>query len=118
MPGVSPARTTRYVPATSDGKLIVVPPGPSTASPVPGPSTSRTSAPGQVRSERAAPLPRATSTVNVVVDAAGSYRRVRTAPAGGAVEPRPGKGDRPMSRSEEHTSELQSPCNLVCRLLL
>src|ERR1039457_1698932 len=24
----------------------------------------------------------------------------------------------PMSRSEEHTSELQSPCNLVCRLLL
>src|SRR5256885_9302673 len=27
-----------------------------------------------------------------------------------------GNGDRP--RSEEHTSELQSPCNLVCRLLL
>src|SRR2546426_2879583 len=25
---------------------------------------------------------------------------------------------RPMLRSEEHTSELQSPCNLVCRLLL
>src|SRR5256885_10782701 len=24
----------------------------------------------------------------------------------------------PMARSEEHTSELQSPCNLVCRLLL
>src|SRR5256885_12192631 len=24
----------------------------------------------------------------------------------------------PGSRSEEHTSELQSPCNLVCRLLL
>src|SRR5256885_3826109 len=24
----------------------------------------------------------------------------------------------PTSRSEEHTSELQSPCNLVCRLLL
>src|SRR5256885_13171895 len=23
-----------------------------------------------------------------------------------------------FSRSEEHTSELQSPCNLVCRLLL
>src|SRR3989454_1917521 len=29
------------------------------------------------------------------------------------------EGDRPpLSRSEEHTSELQSPCNLVCRLLL
>src|SRR2546426_3406074 len=28
-------------------------------------------------------------------------------------------GDRgPRVRSEEHTSELQSPCNLVCRLLL
>src|ERR1039457_7734658 len=27
--------------------------------------------------------------------------------------------DRPrLCRSEEHTSELQSPCNLVCRLLL
>src|SRR5256885_14476524 len=25
---------------------------------------------------------------------------------------------RPRARSEEHTSELQSPCNLVCRLLL
>src|SRR5256885_7148228 len=24
----------------------------------------------------------------------------------------------PAPRSEEHTSELQSPCNLVCRLLL
>src|SRR2546426_8129695 len=24
----------------------------------------------------------------------------------------------PVERSEEHTSELQSPCNLVCRLLL
>src|SRR5256885_12110195 len=26
--------------------------------------------------------------------------------------------EQPESRSEEHTSELQSPCNLVCRLLL
>src|SRR5256885_4865972 len=26
--------------------------------------------------------------------------------------------DSPDWRSEEHTSELQSPCNLVCRLLL
>src|SRR5256885_12014644 len=25
---------------------------------------------------------------------------------------------KPTYRSEEHTSELQSPCNLVCRLLL
>src|SRR2546426_7848535 len=27
-------------------------------------------------------------------------------------------GPEPQRRSEEHTSELQSPCNLVCRLLL
>src|SRR5256885_8918194 len=26
--------------------------------------------------------------------------------------------DPTLNRSEEHTSELQSPCNLVCRLLL
>src|SRR5256885_12376373 len=40
---------------------------------------------------------------------------------GALVEPRgravPGRG-RDRVRSEEHTSELQSPCNLVCRLLL
>src|SRR5256885_13018892 len=36
----------------------------------------------------------------------------------------PGKSTLPtttgvgLKRSEEHTSELQSPCNLVCRLLL
>src|SRR5256885_9733247 len=35
-------------------------------------------------------------------------RRTRRHPA--AIEP--------YVRSEEHTSELQSPCNLVCRLLL
>src|SRR5256885_2768002 len=28
------------------------------------------------------------------------------------------KSGPPRLRSEEHTSELQSPCNLVCRLLL
>src|SRR2546426_8865481 len=28
-----------------------------------------------------------------------------------------GVSQKPNERSEEHTSELQSPCNLVCRLL-
>src|SRR5256885_13303245 len=37
--------------------------------------------------------------------AAEARARARHAPGG-------------ASRSEEHTSELQSPCNLVCRLLL
>src|SRR5256885_8503283 len=30
----------------------------------------------------------------------------------------PTRPSTPRPRSEEHTSELQSPCNLVCRLLL
>src|SRR2546426_2164961 len=37
----------------------------------------------------------------------------RAAGGGSRSDPIPGHG-----RSEEHTSELQSPCNLVCRLLL
>src|ERR1039457_7386561 len=32
--------------------------------------------------------------------------------------PGPDQADDDAGRSEEHTSELQSPCNLVCRLLL
>src|SRR5256885_9254379 len=35
-----------------------------------------------------------------------------------AVESRDDYLNVDRSRSEEHTSELQSPCNLVCRLLL
>src|SRR3989454_6724193 len=35
-----------------------------------------------------------------------------------AIEVVPPKGQTGATRSEEHTSELQSPCNLVCRLLL
>src|SRR5256885_13189160 len=38
----------------------------------------------------------------------GSRRRTPRTPGRGKTAP----------RSEEHTSELQSPCNLVCRLLL
>src|SRR5688500_19860263 len=36
----------------------------------------------------------------------------------GASVPENRELDRNDLRSEEHTSELQSPCNLVCRLLL
>src|SRR2546426_4879461 len=42
--------------------------------------------------------------------------RCPAAPAGGPASPHPPTPGPP--RSEEHTSELQSPCNLVCRLLL
>src|SRR5256885_11124156 len=43
-------------------------------------------------------------------------RRISDAPGGKNLEGGPALAGR--SRSEEHTSELQSPCNLVCRLLL
>src|ERR1039457_2930074 len=36
----------------------------------------------------------------------------------GCLRPGRGRSRRRNCRSEEHTSELQSPCNLVCRLLL
>src|SRR2546426_6006454 len=37
---------------------------------------------------------------------------------GDAARGRHDAGELARERSEEHTSELQSPCNLVCRLLL
>src|SRR2546426_5458076 len=43
--------------------------------------------------------------------------RIRRAPELPVDEPQLFRGSR-HARSEEHTSELQSPCNLVCRLLL
>src|SRR2546426_8191651 len=55
------------------------------------------------------------------------FRSRRRQPPRGRAEPLhllPGAGRRQVPgetarrRSEEHTSELQSPCNLVCRLLL
>src|SRR2546426_8649645 len=58
------------------------------------------------------------------IAAAGSYRHQAAPPevpdfTGGvaAREDRVARHER-VRRSEEHTSELQSPCNLVCRLLL
>src|ERR1039457_7314970 len=44
------------------------------------------------------------------------FRSTRT--GGRAREVGAGGGRCAVDRSEEHTSELQSPCNLVCRLLL
>src|SRR5256885_2949525 len=52
---------------------------------------------------------------------AGARGDPQRAAVGGA-DGRADRGDlvhrRRLQRSEEHTSELQSPCNLVCRLLL
>src|SRR5256885_14733784 len=46
---------------------------------------------------------------------AGRGRRTRRGLRREQLARRARRGD---ARSEEHTSELQSPCNLVCRLLL
>src|SRR2546426_6199391 len=45
---------------------------------------------------------------------AGPYTRLQILLPGETAAPGTASG----KRSEEHTSELQSPCNLVCRLLL
>src|SRR5256885_8237913 len=54
---------------------------------------------------------------------AGRSGRWRGGPTGGSCSPAPTTApsiqrSTRWRRSEEHTSELQSPCNLVCRLLL
>src|SRR2546430_7557090 len=48
--------------------------------------------------------------------AAGAYARIQRGNRAVGVRPRPAR--RSEGRSEEHTSELQSQSNLVCRLLL
>src|SRR2546426_4122941 len=50
-----------------------------------------------------------------------SHERLEVLAAGslpGAIFSAAREGEPEERRSEEHTSELQSPCNLVCRLLL
>src|SRR5256885_7974741 len=66
--------------------------------------------PGQGR-QAASSLAQGSSSPSAVVSdcAASTARTVARATASAAMADR---------RSEEHTSELQSPCNLVCRLLL
>src|SRR5256885_7083227 len=51
-----------------------------------------------------------------VGDRADSHGAANHSAGGGAAGRQCRPGD--ILRSEEHTSELQSPCNLVCRLLL
>src|SRR5688500_19926070 len=51
-----------------------------------------------------------------VVDAQDAH--VGTAPKGALLDRVGRLREHLDERSEEHTSELQSPCNLVCRLLL
>src|SRR2546426_7801087 len=67
------------------------------------------------RSSAASARSRARSRTSVS-SAGGSPEPV--AAGGAARTPQPARKRRARGRSEEHTSELQSPCNLVCRLLL
>src|SRR5205807_10651690 len=63
------------------------------------------------RSRRVAVRPRS---AGCRVPRAGDPRFLRFVEAIGS----PARSREESGRSEEHTSELQSPCNLVCRLLL
>src|SRR5256885_10936910 len=92
-------------------------PAPPEFSPLPHPAPLPICLPGDGRGAAVAAAPR-------------RLRRLRGVRAGlpdgcdrsGAPRRAPGVSPRrllqPVRRSEEHTSELQSPCNLVCRLLL
>src|SRR2546426_9002820 len=61
-----------------------------------------------------------TSCASQKLDCLTHARADRTSALGDCTPGRSGRScrRRVRQRSEEHTSELQSPCNLVCRLLL
>src|SRR2546426_2674908 len=83
------------------------------------------------RPPRSTLFPYTTLFRSLCVDAGLDHARLRSArlrpahvlPAAVAqlargIRRQPPRGRADPARSEEHTSELQSPCNLVCRLLL
>src|SRR5256885_11998742 len=67
---------------------------------------------GQI--ERPVGPPEVAAEADLTVRAARALQRATGTRLGASLEVR----KRIPPRSEEHTSELQSPCNLVCRLLL
>src|SRR5256885_6413620 len=66
------------------------------------------------RPPRSTLFPYTTLFRSVILRSPGATDPRRPLAPSGDHRPPPGSGQ----RSEEHTSELQSPCNLVCRLLL
>src|SRR5256885_7000768 len=75
-------------------------------------STSSTGAPAPCQAHRAAFWSAPTTSSD------GGARGAALLPALHGVRCTREGAHRAQYRSEEHTSELQSPCNLVCRLLL
>src|SRR5256885_8769796 len=53
-----------------------------------------------------------------ITQSSSAPRRMASSILLATLKPHRCKCRRRCARSEEHTSELQSPCNLVCRLLL
>src|SRR5688500_19143092 len=67
-------------------------------------------------------MPAMTSSLTAFAFAPGALKtgipRLESRATGMLFVPAPARATAFTLRSEEHTSELQSPCNLVCRLLL
>src|SRR5207249_9909906 len=74
--------------------------------------------PGRSRRTRAPPAPRAAPLLRPPAPAPRRADRARARRARGRAEARSPTAARRPPRSEEHTSELQSRFDLVCRLLL
>src|SRR5688500_19710361 len=84
-----------------------------------GAPPARHSFPTRRSSDLVAPVPQVGVEEHDVGEGMKLQPLAREVPVGDAVAPEHvGADARQPARSEEHTSELQSPCNLVCRLLL
>src|SRR2546426_12831090 len=70
------------------------------------------------RPPRSTLFPYTTLFRSVIRDVRGDTVRTIQGPAGAGLHRVVWNFQGKNPRSEEHTSELQSPCNLVCRLLL
>src|ERR1035437_10700992 len=84
-------------------------------------TTVTTSSPGDTRAWRSGAgldVPRAPRAASAPVSYALLAHSPHRSGSGGSRHPLMHGGARPISRSEEHTSELQSRQYLVCRLLL
>src|SRR5256885_9342243 len=105
-----PTRSARYRTGPADDRRM-----PTAARATSGAATTAASAASTTSTRRLATAQRATHSHEHL----GGLQTLLVTPCPGTVAQRLERaGVRIRPRSEEHTSELQSPCNLVCRLLL